>query len=237
MSTSAADQVLGVLSDGQVWTGQRLAERSGLSLRTVRRAIAALREQGLAIDTDVGRGGGLRLGRHAGLPRVRLDHHEAVSLLFALALAESLRLPLLGSGLRPLRTKLAATFPARQRSAIDRLRNRILIGDAASEAVRASWRAPDAGPARLLQEAFIGSRVVRFRYLSQDRRASVRCVEPQYLLLNHPAWYLLAMDRDLGAGRTFRLDGVHQVQVQDASFSPVPPESLSPGIEQWFRPL
>lgn len=229
--------MLGLLSDGQIWTGQRLAERSGLSLRTVRRAVAALRDDGVAIDTDVGRGGGLRLGPHSGLPRIRLAHQEAVSLLFALALAESLRLPLLGSGLRPLRAKLSTMFADRERTTINRLRTRILIGEAASDAVRESWRSPDTDQTRLLQEAFIASRVVRFRYLSRDRRASQRCVEPQYLLLNHPAWYLLGLDRDASAGRTFRLDGIHQLQVLDTTFSQVSPKSLSPSVEDWFCSL
>jgi hypothetical protein len=41
MGTTAADRITDLLSDGQVWTGQLLAQRSGLSLRTVRRAAAA----------------------------------------------------------------------------------------------------------------------------------------------------------------------------------------------------
>ena len=75
------------MSDGQVWTGQLLAQRSGLSLRTVRRAVAALREAGVAIDTEVGRGGGLRLSTRSALPSVRLSHREAIGMLFALAVA------------------------------------------------------------------------------------------------------------------------------------------------------
>ena len=41
MGTTAADRITGLLSEGQVWTGQLRAQRSGLSLRTVRRAVAA----------------------------------------------------------------------------------------------------------------------------------------------------------------------------------------------------
>ncbi|MFN8899272.1 MAG: HTH domain-containing protein, partial [Pseudomonadota bacterium] len=61
MSLSASDRVLALLGDGQVWTARRLSEQAGLSLRTVRRAVAGLREEGVVIDTDVGRGGGMRL--------------------------------------------------------------------------------------------------------------------------------------------------------------------------------
>ncbi|MFN7883553.1 MAG: HTH domain-containing protein, partial [bacterium] len=109
MGTTAADRITGLLSDGQVWTGQLLAQRSGLSLRTVRRAVAALREAGVAIDSDVGRGGGIRIGSRSALPSIRLSHREAIGMLFALAVAESLGLPMLGGGLASLRQRLSST--------------------------------------------------------------------------------------------------------------------------------
>jgi predicted DNA-binding transcriptional regulator YafY len=148
-----------------------------------------------------------------------------------------LRLPLLGAGLRPLRAKLLAAFPARQRSLINRLRTRILIGQAASEAVRASWRSLDARQMLVLQEAFMTSRVIQFQYLSREAQVTTRCVEPQYLLLNYPAWYLLALDRQVDAGRTFRLDGVQRIQILQTVFAPVSPESLRPDIGGWFQSL
>ncbi len=237
MALATTERIAGLLGDGQVWTGPLLAQRSGLSLRTVRRALAALREAGVAIDTDVGRGGGIRLGTRSVLPSVRLSHREAVGLLFALAVAESLGLPLLGDGLAGLRTRLATTFAPPERARVQRLRERILVGPPASEAVRGTWREPDAGRAQRLQEAFIASRVVRFRYRARDQRLSQRCVEPQYLLLNHPAWYVLGLDRDAAAGRTFRLDGIERVQVLDEGFVQVPHRQLAPEVEAYFRPV
>ncbi len=237
MGQTASEQVLSLLGDGQVWTGQRLADRSGLSLRTVRRAVAALREEGILIDTDVGRGGGMRLGSRSKLRRVRLGHREVISLLFALALAESLRLPMLAGPLRPLRAKLASSFAGSDRHAIHRLRSRMWMGEPASDAVRASWRSPSLGEARFLQEAVIASRVVKLRYRCRDGRTSLRCVEPHHLLLNHPAWYLLGLDRRAQAGRTFRLDSIRQIEVLDEVFILAPPERLLPGLDSWFRPI
>lgn len=223
------------MSDGQVWTGQLLAQRSGLSLRTVRRAVAALREAGVAIDTDVGRGGGIRLGTRSALPNVRLSHREAMGMLFALAVAESLGLPLLGGELAGLRTRLSCTFAPTERTHVQRLRERILVGRPASEAVRNTWREPDAGQAQLLQEAFISSRVVQFQYTARDQRLTRRRVEPQYLLLNYPAWYLLGLDRDAAAGRTFRMDGIERLQVLDEGFVQLPHRQLAPEVEGVFR--
>jgi predicted DNA-binding transcriptional regulator YafY len=111
------------------------------------------------------------------------------------------------------------------------------LGEPASNAVRSSWHSPPPGEARSLQEAFIASRVVRFEYRSRDGRTSLRCVEPHHLLLNHPAWYLLGLDRGVQAGRTFRLDSIRQIEVLDEVFILMPPERLSPGVEFWFRPI
>lgn len=237
MGSTATDRITALLSDGQAWTGQLLAQRSGLSLRTVRRAVAALREAGVAIDTDVGRGGGIRLGTRSALPSARLSHREAIGMLFALAVAESLGLPLLGGGLAGLRTRLSSTFAPTERTRVQRLRERILVGRPASEAVRNTWREPDARQAHLLQEAFISSRVVQFQYRARDQRLSRRRVEPHYLLLNHPAWYLLGLDRDTAAGRTFRLDGIGRLQVLDEGFVQLPHRQLAPEVEGVFRPV
>jgi predicted DNA-binding transcriptional regulator YafY len=235
MGLAATDQITGLLSDGQVWTGRRLAQSSGLSLRTVRRALAALREAGVAIDTDVGRGGGIRLGIRTALPSIRLSHRDAIGMLFALAVAESLGLPLLNGSLASLRTRLSSTFAPTERAQVQRLRERILVGRPASEAVRNSWNEPDAGGAQRLQEAFISARVVHFRYRARDQRVSQRRVEPQYLLLNHPAWYLVGLDRDVAAGRTFRLDGIQRLQALDEGFVQLPYQQLAPDIEDVFR--
>jgi len=223
MGSTATDRITALLSDGQAWTG--------------RRAVAALREAGVAIDTDVGRGGGIRLGTRSALPSVRLSHREAIGMLFALAVAESLGLPLLGGGLAGLRTRLSSTFAPTERTRVQRLRERILVGRPASEAVRNTWREPDARQAHLLQEAFISSRVVQFQYRARDQRLSRRRVEPHYLLLNHPAWYLLGLDRDTAAGRTFRLDGIGRLQVLDEGFVQLPHRQLAPEVEGVFRPV
>ena len=156
-------------------------------------------------------------------------------MLFALAVAESLGLPLLGGGLAGLRTRLSSTFAPTERTRVQRLRERILVGRPASEAVRSTWREPEAGQAQLLQEAFISSRVVQFQYRARNQRLSLRRVEPQYLLLNHPAWYLLGLDRDIGAGRTFRLDGIERLQVLDEGFVQLPHLQLAPEVESLFR--
>jgi predicted DNA-binding transcriptional regulator YafY len=240
MNRSTADDVLALLADREVWTGARLADTLGVGLRTVRRALTALRDDGVIIEADVGRGGGIRLGRRAGLPRLKLNHGEAVTLLLALALAESLALPLLGQGLPSLRRKLAFSFHDQDRPIVNRLRQRILVGAPASEEIRISWRAPKPLVMQSLQEAFVSRSALRMDYTDATGRASVRHVQPHYLLLNHPAWYVLAFDQDRHAGRSFRVDRIHRADVDlddTAPFRLRQSTKLFNDVEQWFSPL
>jgi predicted DNA-binding transcriptional regulator YafY len=240
MSRSTADDVLALLADREVWTGARLAETLGVGLRTVRRALTVLREDGVSLDADVGRGGGIRLGKRAGLPRLRLKHGEALTLLLALALAESLALPLLGQGLPGLRRKLSVSFQDQDRPMLNRLRQRILVGAPASEEVRTSWRTPRPLVMRSLQEAFVARNTLRMDYVDATGRNSARHVEPHYLLLNHPAWYVLAFDQDRQAGRSFRIDRIHRAGLDIDETTPFrlrQSTELFGDVEQWFTPL
>jgi predicted DNA-binding transcriptional regulator YafY len=65
-----------------------IAKEIGVSVQTLSRDIQVLKNQGLPIDTDIGRGGGVRLDRHWGIGRVNLNYAEAVDLLISLAVAE-----------------------------------------------------------------------------------------------------------------------------------------------------
>jgi predicted DNA-binding transcriptional regulator YafY len=90
MKTARRDALLGLLSQAGSWTATALAERLGVSLRSVRRDLAQLREEGVVLDAEPGCGGGVRLGRRSNLPRLQLSHREAMTLLMGLTSAETL---------------------------------------------------------------------------------------------------------------------------------------------------
>jgi predicted DNA-binding transcriptional regulator YafY len=228
--------VLALLAGREVWTGRALAEALGVSLRTVRRALGRLEAQGVPLEAEVGRGGGVRLAG-GGLPRLKLDHREVIDLLLALAIAESMGSPLLLKNVRSLRARLGAAFPPQQRRVISRLRTRIFVGAPASARVAASWRSPRARVVTAVQDAFFERVVARLSYVDGAGVRTDRDVEAQALLLNPPVWYLLAWDRLRGAGRTFRLDGIEALTVTAEPFRERPPETLMDDLARFFRPL
>jgi predicted DNA-binding transcriptional regulator YafY len=203
-------------------TAADLARDLGVSPRSVFRDLDALRERGYPVESARGRGGGLRLRGDWGLGRVLLARDEALCALLGLAIAERLGFPMFASEVARARRKIADAFPPRERRRIAPLRERIFVGAPASAAVRASYAEPRAAPLRRLQAAFVDALVVRAEYAKEGGRVSVRHLEPHALVINWPAWYLVAHDRLRGDARTFRLDRFVAVEADAETFRPRP---------------
>src|SRR5699024_7998018 len=80
-------QLLALLQSHRYWSGQELADRLGVSLRTLRRDVDRLREVGYPIDAERGVGGGYQMAPGAAMPPLVLDDDEAVALTVGLHLA------------------------------------------------------------------------------------------------------------------------------------------------------
>lgn len=214
--TARLDRTLGLLASRPSWTGPELAEALGVCLRTVRRDLSRLAARGVPIEAEVGRGGGVRVPARWGLGRVQLDAHEVLDLLLALALAERVRSPLLLTTVKSLRQKLAAAFPPEERARVSSLRRRILVGPT-SRNITSSWQAPRPAVLRPIHQAFFEQRALQLTYVTGGVRTE-RLVEPHYLLLSWPAWYLVVWDHLRQAVRALRVDRVEAATVTDATF-------------------
>ncbi|WP_163861553.1 helix-turn-helix transcriptional regulator [Myxococcus eversor] len=210
------DRVLGLLASRPSWTASELAEELDVCVRTIRRDLSRLAARGVPIESDAGRGGGVRVPPRTGLGRVQLDTREALDLMLALALVEQLGSPLLLSTLKGLRQKLSASFPPEERSRVSGLRRRILIGPS-SRNVTATWKAPRAAVLRPIQEAFFEQRALELTYRANDV-STLRVVEPHYLLLSWPAWFLLVWDHLRGAVRMLRVDRIESARLTGLTF-------------------
>src|SRR3954466_1433571 len=73
-------RLLSLLQARRDWTGPALAERLGVTGRTVRKDVERLRSLGYPIVGSPGVTGGYRLGPGAALPPLLLDDDEAVAL-------------------------------------------------------------------------------------------------------------------------------------------------------------
>lgn len=82
-------KLLSLLQTRAHWSGSELAERLGVSGRTVRNDIDRLRELGYPVDASRGGLGGYQLGAGAELPPLLLDDEEAVAIVLALSVAQA----------------------------------------------------------------------------------------------------------------------------------------------------
>lgn len=208
-----------------------IAGRLGVSMRTITRDIAVLREQGLPIDADRGRGGGLQLDRHWGIGRVNLSYSEAIDLLVSLAVAEQMDSPLFLAQLGSIRRQLLASFPPERRSKVHGLKSRILIGGSASLFVLQSYDKANEKVVRRLHQAFVTTQRLTIEYVSEQGERTTREIEPHYLLLNYPVWYVLAWDKLREAPRTFRCDRISGARSVDEKFKLLPQDAFRSSLE------
>jgi predicted DNA-binding transcriptional regulator YafY len=221
------DLILRRLADRPGTTALALAEEFATSMRTIFRDLDVLRDRGYPVESSRGRGGGLRLAPRWGLGRVLLAREEALGALVALAIAERMGQPVFGDELGRARRRLMDAFPSGERRRLAPLRERVVVGAPASPAVAASYGAPVPSIMRVLQAAFADARVMEMSYQRGDGRRDVRVVEPHMLLINWPAWYVLAWDHQRDAARTFRVDRIESATALTAEFSPRPASLLS----------
>jgi len=86
-TSSRALRLLSLLQNHRFWPGAELAEKLGVSARTLRRDVDRLRELGYPVTAHPGVDGGYQLASGAALPPLVVDDEEAVALAVALLLA------------------------------------------------------------------------------------------------------------------------------------------------------
>jgi predicted DNA-binding transcriptional regulator YafY len=215
---SRLEQLKGLLAQRDTTTAGELASELGISVRTLHRDLAVLRDLGVPIDSDRGRGGGLRLEQGWSLGRVHLNEAEAISLLLSLAIAEKIGSPLLLDDLRSTTRKVAAAFAPAQTRRIMALRRRILIGTRASTEVLASYSPPSPAVTAPLLQAYLHQRLAQMSYRDRHGVITDREIEPQYLYYNLPVWYVQAWDRMRDDVRSFRIDRIGRLEVLPVGF-------------------
>ncbi len=208
-----------------------LAEETKTSLRTISRDLQILKEQGLPIESDRGRGGGVRLHHNYGVGRIQLQSVEAVDLLIGLAVAEQTRSPLFMTHLDSIRSKVRASLPREMAKKVDRLKARILVGQVSFGKILATYQKPEAEFTKLLYEAFLNYQSLQIEYLDIQERKTQRTIQPHYLLLCSPIWYILAWDELRAEVRTFRHDRIRAMSLAEATFELLPRDRFDQALE------
>ena len=203
-TTSRVLQLLSVLQTRRSWSGPELAERIGVSQRTIRRDVDRLRELGYRIEAERGSVGGYRLEAGSSIPPLLFSSEEAVALALGMrAAATDGALQGAADVAVSVLAKLEQVLP----SAV-RLRVRAVQAAVSAPGPVHSAEPIDPETFAMLALACRDSEVVRFGYSAADGSRSPRRAEPIALVPLRRRWYLLAWDTDRDDWRTFRLDRV-----------------------------
>jgi predicted DNA-binding transcriptional regulator YafY len=208
-------QILSLLQSRPFWAGGELADRLGVSTRTIRNDVERLRALDYPVESTPGVAGGYRLGAGAALPPLILDDDEAIAV--ALGLNAAADGSVLGSEEASLRAlaKLDQVLPSR-------LRHRIATLHSAVVTVPRHGPAIDPAVLLTLATACRATERLRFDYETHSGTASRRTVEPARLALRAGRWYLLAFDLERDDCRTFRVDRISPRLPTGPRFRPRP---------------
>ena len=120
-------RLLSLLQARRDWSGPQLAERLGVTTRTVRKDMERLRGLGYPVDAGPGVTGGYRLGFGATLPPLLLDDEEAVAVAIGLRTAAAGAVAgIEDSSVRAL-AKLEPLLPSRLRRRIGTLASTMVL--------------------------------------------------------------------------------------------------------------
>lgn len=224
-------ELLSLLQLRREWPGAELAERLGVSDRTLRRDIDKLRELDYPVHAIKGVGGGYRLGDGGRLPPLQFLSDEAVATAIALTTAASSNVHGVGEAAQRALGKLEYVLPSRLRARVQRLGASVVHLPGAA-VVDPEVLMTVAGACRDRQ-------VLRFDYVRGDGTESRREVEPYGLVAWTGRWYLVAWDLEREDWRTFRVDRLRPRIPLGRRFTPreLPDEDAGTYLQRRVRDL
>ena len=205
-------RLLSLLGARPNWSGQDLADRLGISTRTLRRDMESLRELGYPVQALKGPDGGYQLGAGSKLPPLLLDDEQAVAVAVALQTAPTSVAGIDDAVARAL-TSIKQVMPANLRAEIDAMH---------LTAIPNSWEFPAppiaSSTLKAVGYAVRNGHLMRFDYLTPDGHrphpndpdfAPPLRVEPHHLVMWAGRWYLVAYTPATEAWGIYRVDRIH----------------------------
>ncbi|MEV0175988.1 YafY family protein [Streptomyces sp. NPDC050803] len=208
-------RLLSLLQAHREWSGAQLADRLGVTPRTVRRDVDRLRELGYPVNASPGTGGGYQLGAGAELPPLLLDDDEAVAVAVGLRTAAGQGIEGIGETSVRALAKLEQVLP-------NRLRRRVGALNAFTVPMLRGPQPSAVDPGVLTELAHLcrDAERLRFEYRSHDGATTRRTVEPHRLVCTERRWYLVAWDLERDDWRTFRVDRITPKPPHGPRFTP-----------------
>lgn len=186
-------------------TAQQLAERFGVTVRTIYRDLDGLREAAVPVIGERGRGGGLAVDRSYTLPPVNFTAREAAILVATGRWLERQRLMPFVTTLQSAIDKVQGALPKARQREVERLVSTL------------SWvgvpaRSPSAEVRAAVEQAWVQDVPLRITYAGA-RGVTKRTVRIEAVILERTMTMLNCIDLDIQDERQFRLHQIHRAEL------------------------
>lgn len=189
-------------------TAESLADRFGVTVRTMYRDLDALRSASLPLVADRGRGGGYALDRSYTLPPVNFTVREAALLLLAGRFLVEMRVIPFAARLKDALDKVRAALPTTAQRDLTRLEGRLsFVGVPAHGAKRAVLD--------LVERAFFEGTTLAITYEGQGGPTQRR-VRVEGIVLERTETLLNCLDLDKDEARQLRLHRITAARAVEA---------------------
>lgn len=208
---SRLTSILTQLQTKRLLTATSLAEKFGVSVRTIYRDIRALEQAGVPILTEEGKGYALMEGYK--VPPVMFTEAQANALILAEQLVLKNKDSSLIKDYAEAIDKVKAVLRQSEQDKANLLSERTMFGKI-QEFERNS------NILSALQKALTNFYLIRFDYTNAEKSHSTRTVEPFALINTTASWLLLAYCHLRQEFRFFRLDRIQNMEILSKKFKP-----------------
>lgn len=194
-------RLLTLMQVRRTWSGPEIADRLGVSTRTVRRDMEKLRSLDYPVTGDKGVAGGYRMAAGARMPPLQLDDEEAVALAITLRTAAASGVTGIGeTALRAL-VKLEQVLPPR-------LRNRVKTLQLSTVETPGRGQTVDAEVLTTIAMACRDRIALSLDYSGLGGSTRSCTVEPHELITWGSRWYLAAWEIERHDWAAFPVDRI-----------------------------
>ncbi|MBX2900019.1 MAG: YafY family transcriptional regulator [Cyclobacteriaceae bacterium] len=216
------------LQTKRVVKADEIAERFGMSLRTVYRDVKALMEAGVPIGSEAGKGYFIVDGFH--LPPVMFTQDEANSMILAGKLVEKIADKSVREAFNSALYKIKSVLSDDDKDGVENLDSNIQVY------FRGRANASDSFPDHFMteiQRAVARRQVLNLDYVNQAGEVSQRLVEPAGIFFYNLTWHLIGWCRLRNGYRDFRSDRIKNLANTGQEFS----ERSTVSLKEYFKAM
>lgn len=203
--------ILTSLQTKRIVTSTKLAEKFGVSVRTIYRDIKALEEAGVPILAEDGKGYTLMEGYK--IPPIMFSENQANALIIAEQLVLKNKDSSLIKDYAEAIDKIKAVLRQTEKDKANLLSLRTKFAKLDNYQIKSNILSS-------LQNALTNFQPVKFDYINAENKESQRTVEPFALLNITEGWLMVAFCRLRKEFRYFRLDRIQNLQIEPGNFPP-----------------